>query len=445
MLRGKYFIAVGDKKSYTFKISENIYSVLSDSLLKMLYFQRCGVEIEAKYAGEEYAHAACHLTGGSVWGEDTVWNAPGGWHDAGDYGKYTVPCARTVADLLFAYQLYPQAFSDDINIQESGNGIPDVLDEAKVGLSWMLLMQRDDGGVYHKYTKANFAGMVMPELDFMSSYAITISPTATASFTAVMAKASGMYENIDEEFSEACKDAALLSWQYLTAHPDMEQFENPEGVTTGDYRDTSDRDERYWAAVELYFATGDNQYLAQAQGLYSKHTALFWSDTLEWYDVGFLGTFSYLLSDMAEKDSDFYAMIKADTIETADKLVELAQSKAFGIAMNDEDYIWGSNMVLTNRGDVLLTAYRLNPDERYLKTAQAHLDWLLGQNALGQCFVTGFGAKTVMYPHHRPSVADRVKAPVPGMVAGGPNANMQDTIAKSSFSGETPPCALLSG
>ena len=436
---GRYFIAVDGKKSYSFDITESPLKELSQALLKMLYYQRCGVELEAQYAGEDYMHAACHTELGGIWDEDGSIDGTGGWHDAGDYGKYSVPCVRTVADLLFSYELFPEVFGDESGIPESENGVPDVLDEAKVGLSWLIKMQREDGGVYHKFTKANFCGMVMPEADILKSYAMPVSPTATSGFCAIMAKAARIYGEIDADFAHTCAQAALKACQFINSNPGVPMFENPDGVTTGDYKDISDRDERYWAAIELYLLTDEAEYIEEAKLLYSNHTALFWSDTLEWYDVGFLGTFSYLLSEKSDKDSVFYANIKADTLDTADKLTELAYGKAFGIAMDDKDYLWGSNMVLTNRADVLLVAYEIEPKAGYLETAQAHMDYLLGQNALSQCYVTGFGEKTIMYPHHRPSVADKVREPIPGMVSGGSNSNMQDTVAQMYFDGDTPP------
>ncbi len=441
---GKYFIAVGDDKSYDFEIKNDAYNDLSQSLLKMLYLQRCGIELEEQYAGD-YAHEACHTMEGKVWGDtESSVNIQGGWHDAGDFGRYSVPCARTIADLLFSYELYPDVFSDDTNIPESGNGIPDVLDEARVGLEWLLQMQREDGGVYHKYTSEGFCGMIMPEQDFLTHYAIVISPTATASFSAIMAKASGVYANIDEEFADAMKTASLKAYEFMKENPDLPLYENPDGILTGDYKDLSVQDELYWAALELYLLTDDENYLSEAKGLYTKHTALFWSDTLEWYDVGFLGTFSYLLSDKADKNSEFYTQIKKDTLETADNLCTLAKKHAFNVAMDDKDYIWGSNMVLTNRANVLLVAYEIEGKKEYLETAQAHLDYLLGTNALSQCYVTGFGSKSIMFPHDRPSVADRVKEPKPGMVSGGPNSALQDPVAEANFTVDTPPALCFS-
>ncbi len=437
--KGRYYIEIDHEKSYSFEIGEDVFASLRKSLIKMIYYQRCGVELDAKHAGEEYTHKPCHLEMGKIWGEDGEWNGTGGWHDAGDYGKYSVPCVRTIADLLFAYELYPDTFGDDINIPESGNGVPDILDEAKVGLLWLLKMQRKDGGVYHKFTSAEFCGMIMPEDDLLPQYAIQVSPTATAGLSAVMAKAARIFGNIDKQFARRCKKAAILAWEYMKAHPDMPQYENPQGVVTGEYKDTSNQDELYWAAVELYILSGESIYLAKAESLYSKHIALFWTDTLEWYDVGYLGTFSYLLFENVEKESVFYKKLKKDTIETADKLVAFAGKKAYSVAMNEEDYIWGSNMVLTNRANVLLMAYEIEPKMKYIETAQSHMDYLLGTNALSQCFVTGFGEKTIKHPHHRPSAANEAQEPIPGMVSGGPNSNRQDAVAQESFDEFTPP------
>lgn len=439
-VEGEYYVEVdGDFRSYDFSIKDKVYDDLSSSVLKMLYYQRCGVELTEEYAGD-YAHKACHTDLGYKYGSDEEVDGIGGWHDAGDYGRYTVPAVRTIADLLFAYQLYPTKFSDNTNIPESGNGVADILDEAKVGLDWLFKMQdAETGGVYHKYTSTSFCGMVMPQLDFLTCYAIRISPTATGSFAAIMAKSHMIYKDIDLDYSQKCLEAAIKAYDFLMENPDLPLYENPEDVTTGDYKDLSYVDEKYWAAIELYLVTSNTTYLEHAKKLYSPHTALLWSDTLEWYDVGFLGTFSYLLSNEADKTDPFYETLKGDTIKAADDLVELSTKRAFSVAMTQDDYIWGSNMVLTNRANVLILANKINPNNAYLEVVQSHVDYLLGCNILSQCYITGYGEKSIKFPHHRPSIADGVKTPIPGMVSGGPNAALQDNVAVSNFDKNTPP------
>jgi endoglucanase len=90
------------------------------------------------------------------------------------------------------------------------------------------------------------------------------------------------------------------------------------------------------------------------------------------------------------------------------------------------DFVWGSNAVILNQAMVLAAAYRIEPKRDYLDAAQSALDYVLGRNGPGMSFVTGFGARSPLHPHHRPSEADGVDAPYPGMLVGGPNPGQQD-------------------
>lgn len=438
---GRYAVQVpGLRRSYEFCIEEDVYAGLSRAVLKMLFYQRCGAELVEAYAGQ-WAHPACHTEPGEIYGEEgTPFDGQGGWHDAGDYGRYTVPAARTVADLFLAYRLYPESFGDDTHIPESGNGIPDILDEAKVGVEWLLKMQEEhSGGVYHKYTPKGFPVMeIMPLNDRSRFYAIGISPTATGSFCAVMAQAARVYREIDGEFADRCLRAAKEAYAWMRANPNAPAYQNPDGVVTGDYRDTSHRDEYYWASMEMYVITGEQSYLEDADP-YGDHSTLYWSDTLELYDVSLLGTLACLLSDTTDKDSDLYREMRADVIRVADEITGYAEKNGYGIHMAPEDYVWGSNGIVAGRAVMLLCANYLAPNEAYLRTARAHFDYLLGCNALNQCYVTGFGSRPILRPHHRPTVADMVKEPIPGMVSGGPNAHREDPIARSSLAADTPP------
>ena len=135
---GTYYITCGGlDQSYAFTIGEDVYNGLLDDTVRMLYLQRCGTKIE----DDTFGHAACHNTLATVYHTSDKIDVSGGWHDAGDYGRYVVPGAKSVADLLIAYGQNPGMFSDSIGIPESGNGVPDVLDEARYELEWMLKMQ----------------------------------------------------------------------------------------------------------------------------------------------------------------------------------------------------------------------------------------------------------------------------------------------------------------
>ena len=148
---GTYKIKTDDgEESVEFKIGDDIYGDLYKDVVLMLYNQRCGVELDSSIAGE-FAHPACHTGEAVVYGTDKKIDVTGGWHDAGDYGRYVVSGAKTVQDLFLTYEDNGYK-ADDIGIPESGNGVPDVLDEARFELDWLLKMQDANGGVYHKVT-----------------------------------------------------------------------------------------------------------------------------------------------------------------------------------------------------------------------------------------------------------------------------------------------------
>lgn len=194
---GTYKIA-GDKcgESYEFTIGEGVYDEALNDAVRMLYMQRCGTELTEELAGA-FAHPVCHADEAVIYGTSNKIDVSGGWHDAGDYGRYTVSGVKAVADLLLAYQKYPDAFSDDLNIPESGNGVPDVLDEARYELEWLFKMQASDGGVYHKVTCANFPETVMPQEEVEELIISPVSTTATGDFAAIMAMAYEVYKDVD--------------------------------------------------------------------------------------------------------------------------------------------------------------------------------------------------------------------------------------------------------
>ncbi|MGB4044832.1 MAG: glycoside hydrolase family 9 protein [Halanaerobiales bacterium] len=424
---GEYFVEIAVGKSYKFKINENVYDKVKDALLKVMYFQRCGIELKEEYAGP-WKHGCCHTEDAYLYEEEgRKIETTGGWHDAGDYGKYVVPAAKTVADLLLAYQFVPDAFDDDLNIPESGNRVPDILDEARVALDWMFKMQAEDGGVYHKVTTKNFIGMDMPETSKEKRYVFPISVTATADFAAVMAMASRVFKPYDEEFCQKAISAAEKAWIWLINNPDREGFKNPPGVNTGEYGDVYDRDERFWAAVELYSATGKEEYHNYIKENYQED---FSKTALNWQNVGGYSVISYLFTEKEGLDNEVYNYLKAAFLSDAMQMAERGKNNGYGISL--ANYIWGSNGVLMDQSIVLIIASILDKDkaDEYLTIAKNNFNYLLGCNALSQSYITGFGSQPIMHPHHRPSEADGIEEPVPGMLSGGPNQNLQDETLK---------------
>ena len=217
-------VAAKSGESYEFTIADNVYDDIFNDIVKMLYLQRCGSDLEAEYAGD-FAHPACHSQEAIIYGTSDKKDVSGGWHDAGDYGRYIVPAAKAVADILLAYEDYGPVFSDNVGIPESGNGVPDILDEARYELEWMLKMQDEkSGGVYHKVTTKNFTGMVMPETLTNQLYISPISNSATGDFASVMAMAGRIYKSFDEGFAGKCLASAKKAFAYMEDNKGADVF-----------------------------------------------------------------------------------------------------------------------------------------------------------------------------------------------------------------------------
>ena len=410
---GLYYIKCGNlDDSYTFQIGENVYTNLLDDTVRMLYLQRCGVEIE----DEAFGHVACHNTLATVYGTDKKIDVSGGWHDAGDYGRYVVPAAKAVADLLYAYGQNPALYSDNIGIPESQNGIPDILDEVRFELEWMMKMQNENGGVHHKVTCESFPSYVMPEKETEPLIVTDISTTATADFCGAMALAYEYYKNVDKEFADKCLECAEKAWAFLEEHPEF-IFENPEDIVTGDYGDKYDVDERYWASAQMYRATGDSKYIENI----SDYTGL------DWATVGDYGNIAIVTMEGIDKESEIYKKAKNNIISQANKFVNVSENTAYGVSQNK--FNWGSNMTIANSGIILGLAYKLTSEEKYLTNAQGQLNYLLGVNPVGECFVTGYGTVSPQNPHHRPSMAKNNA--MKGMLVGGVNSGLEDSAAKA--------------
>lgn len=401
----------------------------------MFYLQRCGSLLPEDLAGA-FSHPACHTAAARVYGTDRFMDVCGGWHDAGDYGRYVVPAAKAVADLLLAYSAAPSAFSVSLNIPESGSGVPDILSEVRYELEWMKKMQREDGAVYHKVTCRGFPGFVMPQFETDELILSPVSTAAAGDFAAVMAMAYRVYAGFDRAFADDCLASARRAWHYLSVTGPV-PFQNPAGVTTGEYgsENESDSDERFWAACALYAAEGGSQYHDYIKR--NVHPAC--AGGLGWADVGAYGSAVYLgmSDDMA--DAAVKSVIERALLDKAEKLMQASLNSEFGISV--DDFIWGSNMVVLNNAMLLLMAGDINKNNAYTECARRHLDYIFGNNPMSVCYVTGCSEKSARRPHHRPSVA--TGHAMPGMLVGGPDQYLHDPYAKEHIHSASPICCYL--
>ncbi len=431
---GSYRIrANGLPPSDPFPIDAQAYAALADASLKAFYLSCSGMELDAAHAGP-YARPAGHpdteveihpsaATPGRPAG--TVVSAPGGWYDAGDYNKYVVNSGITTWTLLAAYEHFPEFFGGrELGIPESGNGVPDILDEAWWNLRWMLAMQDPaDGGVYHKLTNLAFDPVVMPDQARERRYMVGRSTAAALDFAAVMATASRIYAPYEAQFPglpARMREAAEAAWRWAQANPDL-VYRQPDDVSTGAYGDGKLDDEFAWAAAELYVTTGEASYLEA----FRKHAGDL--GIPDWNDVGSLGWISLAQHRARLPEAERRKVVRR-VQEAADRLVARSQQSPWRISMEAWDFVWGSSAVALNQALVMLQGYRIDGRREYLDAAQSQLDYVLGRNPLGISFVTGHGLRTPMHIHHRPSQADGVEAPVPGLLSGGPNPRQQDLV-----------------
>lgn len=434
------------ERSHTFVIGKHVYGELRKDLIKALYFQRCGCALDKKYAGV-YEHPCCHMGEAVLWEDHSVVReVKGGWHDAGDYGRYISPAAVAVGHLLYAYQMFPEAFQEEIRIPESGNGVPDILNECRYELEWMLKMQDENGGAYHKLTSQRHADFIMPQEDLAQFYLFPVSSMATADYAAAMALASRVYRSVDEAFADRMLEAALRAGEWLEKHPEYVGFHNPEGCNTGEYDDDCDRDERLWAAAELLVTTGEKKYQAQIAELLKEDLSFI---DFGWTDVSGFAALALLTDEKESADGETIAFLRNKVYHEADRLVEIGEKSGYDVAMEPEDYVWGSNMVVLNRGMLLvLAAYLGRADDsqipetqrsRYEQTALAQLHYLLGNNAVDYSYVTGFGEHAYSHPHNRPTECDGIEQPMPGWVSGGPFKTPCDEVGREQIAPGTPP------
>ncbi|MCM1022479.1 MAG: glycoside hydrolase family 9 protein [Prevotella sp.] len=433
---GSYYIRAGMRRSPVFPIAEKPYSELKKALLKSFCYNRCA-SLDRRYAGE-YAHGQCHSETVPLFGSPAKrLDVSGGWHDSGGYGKFTVCTCVALGHLLYAYKLFPESFADGADIPESGNGVPDILNECRVGLEWLLKMQARDGGVYHKVSSVRAVPIVMPQEDFTEQFVFPKSHQAAACFCAVTSLASRVFSEFDGEFSLRLHEASINAWIWLMNNPRYAPFENPPTIAVnaaGDFYDDVPDDEMFWAVCELYETTGDKTFHDRIMALYGHINA---SGFVNRENGGF-GAAAYLFGGQP-KNEFVEQSLKLQLRVRADNLYSLSQKSGYGTAKSEEDYVRGSNMYSMTDSIVLILAYKIFACDEYLQTVCEQLNYILGKNPMDICYVTGFGSKRVMHPHHRPSGADEVDEPVPGLLVCGPNKNAEDDFTQWNIPAETPP------
>ena len=481
---GVYKLVTDDgSESREFKIgvSAEYSSMLYDSL-NFFYQNRSGIDIESQYisSGDTSAlarsggHMSDNATVLNTWGyngpSETV-EGTGGWYDAGDHGKYVVNGGISVWLLQNMYELAlysgtESVFSDgSMMIPENSNSYPDLLDEARWEMEWMLKMQITSGEyvgmVYHKLHDEKWTGLaVAPADDPQPRVVYPPTTAATLNLAASAAQSYRLWRGIDDDFADKCLEAAVKAYGAAKMHPDMyASLENAPGG--GPYGDDDVSDEFYWAACELYISTGVSDYLKDM-----KNSAYYCSvltelkggesvgtfGSFDWGHTATLGTLSLLITDNKVPDADIDKAVSS-LEKAADTFVKTENSQGYGVpyatsTLSYKDssvgYLWGSNSFVLDNAVVISYAYIKTGDTDYINGAITAMDYILGRNANDYSYVTGYGIHAAKYPHHRfwsYLVDDSFPMAPSGILVGGPNSGMEDPWVKGSGwkKGQIPP------
>jgi endoglucanase len=456
-----YRLVVDGETSHPFDISGNVYANLPSDALQFFYIQRSGTAIDGSLVGAQYARPAGHLGVAPNQGDTDVpcqagvcdyrLDVRGGWYDAGDHGKYVVNGGIAAYQLLAAFERTKNAPSADLHglgdgtlrVPERGNGVPDILDEARWELEFLLRMQVPAGQplhgmAHHKVHDRNWTGLpLQPEDDPQPRELHPPSTAATLNLAAAAAQCARLFAPYDAAFAARCLSAARTAYDAAKANPT--RFADPaDGNGGGAYSDGNVTDEFYWAAAELYLTTGEAPYLSDVTASPHHTGNVFPATGFNWPETAALGRL-----DLATVPSGLSTAektrIRASVSAAADSLLTMIDGQAYGQPLTQ--WFWGSNSNLINNVVVLATAFDLTGDARYRDGALQGMDYIFGRNALNHSYVTGWGERAPRNQHSRifgnqsdPSLPN----PPAGSIAGGANASLEDPFAARLLEGCAP-------
>jgi len=480
-----YTLKVAEAMSFPFEISSTLYSGLYKDTLRFFYQQRSGIAIDGSLVSDQYARAAGHVqvppNTGDVrvpcqtvtdsliaylepWTCNYTLDVTQGWYDAGDQGKYVVNGGIAVAQLLMAYERSlhhggkPIVSSDTLAIPESHNKLPDILDEAKWELEFLLKMQVPQGSPPQLFngSMVDMSGMAHHKIHDNQWTPLPTDPSqdpkrrelhrpstaATLNLAAAAAMAARIYKPFDKEFAARCLQASTSSYTAAQRNPSILAPGTDWDLGGGAYSDASVDDEFYWAAAELHLTTFDSQYQRDiASNNYSSanvSTVFSVPGGFSWASVAALGRLD--LASVSNDHSKRRDLVRSVTA-AADVYVALLRNGSNGYGALLEHYSWGSTSNHLNNIQVVATAYDLTGNKVYRSAALEAIDYILGRNALAQSYVVGYGPKSTksvhsrLYAHELDPSAPR--AP-PGSLSGGANEAASDPPADDVLQGCAP-------
>ncbi|OWV06690.1 MULTISPECIES: glycoside hydrolase family 9 protein [unclassified Fibrobacter] len=442
-------------ESPAFEISDDWVLRQLKANIKSFYFQRSGVELTREFAGP-WARPAAHFDDcikfHASMNREGVWNAHGGWYDAGDYGKYIVNGGVSVGTLLLACELCDErlrqkkakgTLAEDV-INEGGTfNLPFSLkDEIRFELDFFLKMQDEDGGVFFKVTPERWDGFVTPTVSDSTQKRLILgkSTTSTLNFAGCMAAANRVYRGSDRAFSNRCLGASIRAYQWACRNPEADWPHNTEG--SGGYGDSCYTDEFFWVRSMLYRELQGVKSFPKKSMDSLRSILLKDMDKnkiklgLDWRDTQNFGWIALALQDF---DVELRDRARKTLEGAAAEIIRLQQADPYGLSIRS--FIWGSNGEISNHALTLMvvnTWRKTVEGQSLIKWSQEQLNFVYGRNPLNVCFVTGSAWSSPKRPHHRLSHSDKVVDPIPGLLVGGINADRQDLHRFPTYPNELP-------
>jgi endoglucanase len=478
-----FTLTADGETSYPFDVSSDAYPRLRKDAMTVFYTNRSGIEIRETIA-PGYGRKAGHVSVAPNKGDKAVscqaardfmnnWtcapsfvqNVTGGWYDAGDHGKYVVNGAIAVAQLLGEYERSLHVRTADkaalgdstLRVPETGNGVPDILDEARWELEWMLRMQiaagATDAGIapyvgmaFHKVQDDSWTGLPLaPAADDKPRELHRPSTAATLDLAAAAAQGARLFAPFDQAFSDKLLAAAKTAYAAARRVPDLHAPAADGASGGGPYDDADLAEERYWAAAELFLTTGDAAFRDEIAASPLRAGTMFSVDGFSWNTPGALAQIDLATvpSQLPGRDK-----IRASVLKAADALLALQSTQPYAqpYAPKTRSWAWGSNSQILNNIVVLAVAHDLSGAAKYRDGAVAGLDYLFGRNALNLSYVTGYGHATSENQHSRlyaHQLEPSLPHPPPGSIAGGPNSSIQDPVAQGKLKGCLPQFCYL--
>ena len=445
--------------SEPFVIARDPYKEALEYALRVFYTQRCGTPKGPTDSGTDWQDGACHLhaeqdldcrpvlspTAGS--GLDLH----GGWHDAGDYNKYINYADDALHDLLSAYAERPAIWGDDLGIPESGNGVPDILDEVRWELEWLRRMQRPDGSVLHKVSVEDWTLPSPPSSDIAPRRYAEPTASATASACAVYARAAMIYFEVDPDYGADLARCALDAWSWLEANPSPSAYDNA-GFTSSPCEDDAYRQgmNRVSAAAYLFDMTGGAAYRDYVDANYANAHLFTWNHAYLWEATIQEGLLFYARHDDATpavadhiRETFLGSMLGGSNLGRVQ-----SEEDAYRAPLGDTDMTWGSNRSKCEQGLMYIACQELGLEPgsaaAWLNAAEGFIHYVHGLNPNATCYLTNYevlGAeRSVQESYHgwfsHGSIWDNdnltAYGPPPGYLVGGANPLYQHD---SSYSG----------